>query len=78
MILPLRRRRRPLLETRERMIAETNAFLSWAVKQDSRRLRIPARRVVDGGFTEILRLPAAKAAVNHWWCRTLTDVVDRF
>ncbi|MFA9476810.1 hypothetical protein ACERK3_00755 [Phycisphaerales bacterium AB-hyl4] len=62
------------LETRERMIAETEAFLSWALADRSQPLpRIPRRRVADGGYTELLRRPGARAAVLHWWRRVLNQ-----
>jgi hypothetical protein len=63
-------------DRRERMIHETSAFLTWALTSGVRLPRIPRRRVDDGGFAEMMRLPAARAAVNYWWSRTL-DAVDR-
>ncbi|MEX0745957.1 MAG: hypothetical protein WD118_10195 [Phycisphaeraceae bacterium] len=65
-------RRRP--ESRERMIAETSAFLSWALAREHRLPRIPRRRVSEGGFSDLLRRPEARAMVTHWWRRTLKQL----
>jgi hypothetical protein len=70
-------RKHRVLETRERMIAETSAFLSEAVRHPRPEWRIPTRRVDQGGFSEILRRSAvARLAVRHWWTRTL-ESADR-
>jgi hypothetical protein len=53
------------------MIAETNAFLSWALADGRTLPRIPRRRVDAGGFSELMRRPLARAAVAHWWRRVL-------
>ncbi|MEX0655550.1 MAG: hypothetical protein WDZ31_08625 [Phycisphaeraceae bacterium] len=68
-----RRHRRPL-DTREQMIAETEAFLSWALHGERPLPRIPRRRVDEGGYTSLLRQPGARAAVVHWWRRALNQV----
>lgn len=60
-------------DTRERMIRETNAFLSWSLMRDRGLPRIPRRRVDLGGFGTILRHPGAKALVNRWWAKVLSD-----
>lgn len=70
--------RRPhrIPESREQMIADTSAFLSQALRQHRPDLRIPTRRVDQGGFAPLLRRsPVARAAVRHWWYRALS-VID--
>ena len=63
------------LQTAESMIAETEAFLNWALDPQGAALpRIPRRRVDQGGFTQLLRRPGARAAVIHWWQRVLTQI----
>jgi hypothetical protein len=57
------------------MIAETNAFLDWALGDGKALPRIPRRRVDQGGFTELMRRPLAKIVAAHWWRRAL-DRVD--
>ena len=57
-------------DRREMMIAQTSAWLTWAMDNDVRVPRIPRHRVDRGGFRELLRLPHARAAVNWWWYRT--------
>ncbi len=61
---------------RERMIAETNAWLNWALQTDHPLPRIPRRRVDEGGFSAMLRVPAARAAFDRWWSKTL-DALER-
>lgn len=56
------------------MIAETSAFLSWALRERANLPRIPRRRLDEGGFTALLRRPGARAAVAHWWGRILERV----
>ena len=58
---------------RERMIAETSAFLTWALRRSGNGPRIPRRRVSSGGFSELLKRPGARAAVEHWWHRVLDE-----
>jgi hypothetical protein len=57
-------------DRREAMIAQTSAWLTWALENDVEVPRIPRRRVDEGGFGELLRLPQARAAVSWWWYRT--------
>lgn len=64
------------LDRRELMIEQTSAWLTWALKEDIPVPRIPRRRVSEGGFSELLRLPGARAAVNHWWIKTF-DWLER-
>ncbi|MDX1681895.1 MAG: hypothetical protein R3336_02135 [Phycisphaeraceae bacterium] len=64
-------RRRPWIPaTRDRMIRETSAFLTRALRR-RRMPRIPTRRLDQGGFTEILRHRGARAAANHFWRRMM-------
>lgn len=59
------------------MIAETSAWLTWALRTDANLPRIPARKVSEGGFSALLGLPTARVAFDHWWGRAL-DAVDRY
>jgi len=59
---------RPL---REQMIRETNAFLTWALRQKSHVPRIPTRPVTDVYFEALIRSERGKSVVNRWWDRTL-------
>ena len=61
-------------DVRERMIRETNSFLTWALAKDRSLPRIPRRRVSEGGFADLLRRPGASAMVEQWWKRTLEIV----
>ena len=63
-------------DRRERMIAETSAFLTWALANNVDLPRIPRRRVSIGGFSVFADVPGARAAMSHWWGRAL-DMVDR-
>jgi len=70
-----------LPDRRQQMIDETGAWLTWALDNDLDVPRIPRRRVSDGGFKQMLEHPAARAAVRHWWMRTLGivhNVSERF
>jgi len=60
------------------MIAETGAFLTWALAQEGGVPRIPRRRVDAGGFTELLRRPGAAELVGRFWARSLEWVADRY
>ena len=53
------------------MIAETGAFITWALNHPDQVPRLPRRRVEDGGFKAILSRPGARAAVAAFWKRTL-------
>lgn len=68
-------RRRQSYESYEqrhrRMIAETSAFLSWALRHPEQVPRLPRRRVDEGGFKAILSRPGAREAVRSFWRRTL-------
>lgn len=68
--------RAPLPETRQQMIAYHSRFLSriMGLQRRGHSLpRIPRRRVDQGGFTELLRHPGARAAAAHFWKRLLGD-----
>lgn len=56
------------------MIDETSRFLSWALASQEDVPRIPCRRVDQGGFSQILRKPGARAAAAHWWYRALDRI----
>ncbi len=56
---------------RQRMIEETSAFLTFALASKPDLPRIPTRRLDEGGFARLLQRRGARAAVNHWWTRTL-------
>ena len=64
-------------DLRKEMIAETSAFLTWALAQDRALPEIPRRRVDQGGFSQVLTNPAARALVGRWWSRLL-DSADRW
>ena len=64
------------LDRRQQMIDETGAWLTWALKSGVELPRIPRQRVDHGGYAQLLKSPGAKAAVEHWWYRTL-DAVGR-
>lgn len=68
-------RNRPI-DARRRAIAETNAFLSWAMKNQEPMPRIPRRRMDRGGFTELLRRPNAATIVACWWAKALDRIRD--
>lgn len=52
------------------MIAETEAFLNWALWREDVP-RIPRRRMDEGGFTRLMRQPGARALAGRWWRTTL-------
>lgn len=56
---------------RRKMIAETGAFITWALKHPEDVPRLPRRRVEDGGFKGFLSKPGTRALVNAFWQRTL-------
>lgn len=60
-------------DIRQKMIRETNAFLSWSLAHERNLPRIARRRVDMGGFTQILKHPGARALVRRWWNRVLTS-----
>ncbi len=62
------------VETRERMIAETSTFLTWALAEERSLPRIPCRAVDLGGFTELVRRPLGRLVASHWWHRALERV----
>ena len=64
-------------DARAQAIAETNAFLSWALSTDRPLPRIPKRPVAKGGFAEMMRRPLAGKIVAHWWNQALERISDR-
>lgn len=65
-------------DLRTEMIGQTEAFLNWALAEEREFPRIPRRRVDKGGFTALLREPAARALVNAWWLRVLkSELLER-
>ena len=58
-------------DMRRQMIAETSAYLSWALRNGAEAPRIPTRRVSQGGFTGIMRQRGMRAVVMAFWDRTL-------
>jgi hypothetical protein len=62
---------RPPADARRKAIAETSAFLTWALAADRNLPRIPRREVAKGGFDRLLDRPMARIVVKHWWGRTL-------
>lgn len=56
------------------MIAETSAFLTWALSSGVELPRIPTRRVRDGGFSGLWRESGARAAMVRWWWRAIDHV----
>ncbi|MEM7626376.1 MAG: hypothetical protein AAF333_12340 [Planctomycetota bacterium] len=65
---------RPPRDARRRAIAETNAFLSWALARERDLPRIPRRAVSAGGFSKLLDRPMAKVLVKHWWGQALAKL----
>jgi hypothetical protein len=67
------------------MIAAHSAFLTWAMHDDpeagAKLPRIPTRRLDPklpggGGFSELMRLPAAREFAHHWWRSAIRRVRD--
>ena len=70
------KRNRPI-DARRRAIAETNAFLSWAMQNDDEPMpRIPRRRMDRGGFSDLLSRPHAATIVAFWWAKALDKIRD--
>ncbi len=64
-------RRQPPADARIRAINETSAFLTWALKRERNLPRIPARRVDQGGFTDLLNRPGTRAMATRYWAKAL-------
>lgn len=62
------------VDLREKMIQETNAFLTWALRHTASVPRIPRRRVDTGGFSVLLRRPGVRQHLEQWWYRTLDQL----
>ncbi|MEM6258875.1 MAG: hypothetical protein AAGI37_11235 [Planctomycetota bacterium] len=65
------------MNARRRAIAETNAFLNWAMQNEEPMPRIPRRRVDRGGFSQLLSRPNAGAIIACCWSKALERVRDR-
>ena len=65
------------MNARRRAIAETNAFLSMAMRCDQSLPRIPRRRVDRGGFAELLSRPNASGIIAYWWSKTIDRIRDK-
>jgi hypothetical protein len=63
----------PPRDLREQMIAETSAYLSWALAEDRGLPRIPRWRVDGGGLAALLEHPGARVLVRGWWGRVLSS-----
>lgn len=70
------RYRRPA-DARRRAIAETSAFLTWALQTDQPMPRIPRRRVDRGGFGELVRRPGSRRLIDYWWAKALDRTPQR-
>ena len=64
-------------DARRRAIAETSAFLTWALSTDQQMPRIPRRRVDRGGFGELLKREGASTLISYWWSKALDRVKQR-
>lgn len=51
-------------------------WLTRALACRDRYPRIPTRRVVDGGWTELRRTPEGRLFAENWWASTLAQVDD--
>jgi len=69
-----RKARRGPRDARVEMIAETSAFLSWALRDERSQPRIPTRRVAAGGFGGLGRRAGMQSALRAFWDRTLDAV----
>ncbi len=65
-------RRQVPADARLRAIDETSAFLSWALARARNLPRIPTRRMDQGGFSDVLSRPGARAMVTRYWSRALS------
>lgn len=48
-------------------------WLNRAMAGDTRALRIPVRRVDEGGFNHLRTIPGGRQWAEHWW----TEAIDR-
>lgn len=76
--ITLGKSRRP--QTPDEMIAAHSSFLTWALRDNPQAAaklpRIPTRRVDLGGFSDLMRLPAARQMATHWWQTAIERVRD--
>lgn len=56
-----------LLTAGERARRTHEAWLNRAVARDTSALRIPVRRVDEGGFSHLLRDPGGPQWAEQWW-----------
>lgn len=61
-------------DARRQAIAETSAFLTWALRTDQQLPRIPRRRVDRGGFSQMLRHPLGGRLITYWWAQALERI----
>ena len=61
-------------DARRRAIAETSAFLTWALNAQEDLPRIPRRRADQGGFSGMIRRPLAATLVAYWWAQALERI----
>jgi len=64
----------PAQDARRRAIAETNAFLTWAIRSEQDLPRIPRRRVDQGGFSQMLKRPLSGTIIAYWWAQALDRI----
>ena len=55
----------------QEMVDDTSKFLTWALSANRGLARIPIRRVDNGGFELMIRVPGVKKLVRRWWDRAL-------
>ena len=67
-------RHRHLRDLRAKMIAETSAFLTWALTADRGLPRIPTRRVDRGGFGR--RSGTDRSWTGQWWSTAFERITD--
>jgi len=67
---------RPVQDARRRAIAETSAFLSWAMSTDQPLPRIPRRRADRGGFSAMMSRPHSGEILTYWWAQALDRIRD--
>lgn len=60
-------RYRRMAETRREMIDHHSQFLTMALRGDAETPKIPRRRVDQGGYSELMKRPGARAAALAWW-----------
>ncbi len=56
------------------MIDQTSAWLTWALDTNMPAPRIPTRRVDEGGFAVLQRLPGARVVFARWWADAINNL----